>query len=606
MPTRYPLAGLSFAAGRALLLWTALAVVGISQTAPPASNDPSKGQAAALEQSSAPGQGSAPPSTAFKIRVQENLVLVRVTVRDSKGNYVRGLRQENFRLSDDKRAQTIDYFDEEDQTAPAAASAIESGAAAPAASEPAPGAPVFPDRYVAFFFDDIHGGTSDLKDTGRAVSQYLARGIRPADRVGVFTSSGKVRLDFTADRDALAKALAALKPSPVLNSPMTQCPDIPDAMAYRIVQLDDPDALQLARNEVVQCARDSAGSSPSNPLAIQNQARMAAQTAFDRAKRESLDTLDALDHVIAHSGVMPGQRSVVIVSPGFFTMATLERVDRLADEALRLNVVLDALEAKGLANDLVAGDASTSSALMMTSIANVGDQYQQQVSETRFEHENVMAAAAASTGGRFFHNSNDFNRGVREVTAPADVVYTLAFSPHGINYDGSFHKLKVEVTGQPHLTVEARRGYFAPAAAPDSTRQEQEAIEQALTSNQEVNDIPSRMAMQVFKLNAQQGRLRVVTHLDLKFLEMHKENGINVDHLKLAAVLLDKDGFRQESQEKNLDLRLPDDKLQELRASGLTVEISFDVKPGLYTVREVFRDANGALSAMSRHINVAL
>jgi hypothetical protein len=51
---------------------------------------------------------------------------------------------------------------------------------------------------------------------------------------------------------------------------------------------------------------------------------------------------------------------------------------------------------------------------------------------------------------------------------------------------------------------------------------------------------------------------------------------------------------------------LPDDKLQELRASGLTVEISFDVKPGLYTVREVFRDANGALSAMSRHINVAL
>lgn len=540
--------------------------------------------------------------------MQDNLVLVRATVRDSKGGYVRGLHEDDFRLFEGKNQQKITYFDEQDSPATSTASPPAGATSGPtgALKESAPAEPVFPDRYVAFFFDDIHGDPGDLTHTQRAVARFLARGIASSDRFGVFTSSGQVLLDFTADRDALDRALSSLKPSPVVNFGATHCPDIPDLMAYRMTQLRDPEARLLARSEVTNCSRDSAGSPPPNPLAIENQANAAAALALDRASRESLDTLDALDHLIAHLGGMPGRRSLVIVSPGFFTMATAERVDRLADEALRQNVVINALDAKGLVNDIAAADVVTSNAVLMTSVGNNAGEYQRMLSETRLEHENVMAQAAAATGGRFFHNSNDFDLGVREVTAPPDVVYTLAFAPHNVNYDGSFHKIRVEVAGQPHATVEARRGYFAPAAAPDAARQEQEAIEQALTSNQEVGDIPEHMAMQAFKVNSTEARLRVITHLDLQFLDMRRENGLNVDHLKMAAVVLDQNGFQQQSQEKNLDLRLPDDKLAALRKSGLTVEITFDLKPGLYTVREVFRDANGALSAMSRHVNLSL
>jgi hypothetical protein len=189
---------------------------------------------------------------------------------------------------------------------------------------------------------------------------------------------------------------------------------------------------------------------------------------------------------------------------------------------------------------------------------------------------------------------------------PPEVVYTLAFSPGGLKDDGTFHKLEVKLAGAKHLKVEARRGYFAPAKSSTPAEQAEEEIAQALTSNQERQDIPARIAVQAIKLNETQERLRVVTHLDLQLLDFSKAQGENVDHITMAAAILDRNGFKQQGQEKELDLRLPDTKLAQLRKDGLTLEISFDLKPGSYTVREVFRDEKGALSALSRHLNVAL
>lgn len=48
---------------------------------------------------------------AFKLRVGTNLVVVRVAVRDAHGNPVDNLRQEDFRLFDNGREQSIAQFE---------------------------------------------------------------------------------------------------------------------------------------------------------------------------------------------------------------------------------------------------------------------------------------------------------------------------------------------------------------------------------------------------------------------------------------------------------------------------------------------------------------
>src|SRR5580704_9348183 len=47
----------------------------------------------------------------YTFRVQSDLVLVNVTVRDKSGNIVRGLKPENFTILEDNKPQKVDSFD---------------------------------------------------------------------------------------------------------------------------------------------------------------------------------------------------------------------------------------------------------------------------------------------------------------------------------------------------------------------------------------------------------------------------------------------------------------------------------------------------------------
>src|SRR2546430_2628284 len=63
----------------------------------------------------APAQTAQPAAnddqSAYRIRVNSDLVLVNVVVRDKKGNLIRGLTQNDFSLSEDGKAQKISSFD---------------------------------------------------------------------------------------------------------------------------------------------------------------------------------------------------------------------------------------------------------------------------------------------------------------------------------------------------------------------------------------------------------------------------------------------------------------------------------------------------------------
>jgi VWFA-related protein len=347
------------------------ALVGALQC--PTSTQAQSQPAAALSGASAVG------SVPFSIRVREDLVLVRAVVRDDKGNPVPHLQKDDFEILDRGRSQRISYFSEESAPADALGPVAGGSSAETTAISSVAPAPAFPDRYFAFFFDDVHGSVSDLKQTREAIEKYLSGHLLPGDRVGIFSSSGKVTLDFTADRDALTKVLGALTPQPKFATPPGNCPDVRDLMAYHVVEMQDTAARQMVRQQILAC-----GQTTGTDFALETEANAQALQVLDEAKRETLDTLDALEHLVTHLGGMPGQRSIVLVSPGFFTMAAGDRVERLVDRALRLNVVLNALDAKGLVNDAAFMDASVPSQLL--TLLDQSTEYAQLLKETRFEH----------------------------------------------------------------------------------------------------------------------------------------------------------------------------------------------------------------------------
>src|SRR5580704_19238337 len=97
------------------------------------------------------------PDQVTTFRVKVGLVLARVVVRDSAGQAVGNLRKEDFELFDNGKPQVISDFDIEHAAArPPAAATVSQTQTASDGPHPAVHPPIFPARYVAYLFDDVH------------------------------------------------------------------------------------------------------------------------------------------------------------------------------------------------------------------------------------------------------------------------------------------------------------------------------------------------------------------------------------------------------------------------------------------------------------------
>jgi len=539
---------------------------------------------------------------AFTLQVQRNLVLVRVVVRDAKGHPVTGLRKEDFRLFDSRKPQVITHFSMEATTVrPAAPEAVgEHPGAPPTQPEESP-APSTAQRFLGLYFDDMLMAFQDVVRTRDAASRYLAKALQPGDRVGIFTSSAQDEVDFTDDRGKIQEALSRLRPRPRTPRELNPCPDILDYQAYKIVQQHDPDAIEIAAEDILNCRYHG---DPESSNQARGDVDFEAMQILNFSQTESEDALRRLEELVRHLAVFPGQRSIVLISPGFLTISSKNRWSDIVDRALRANVVINTFDARGLFTVTPGGDASSPSRFSSRRPDLMGKKSQLKHEELRHAAE-VLSDTAVDTGGTYFHNSNDFDEGFRMVGSFPEVYYVLGFSPQNLKLDGRFHPLQVSLATPKGLSVQARRGYFAPRSAGDPAAKEKEEIEQAVFSQDELHELPVQVNTQFFKINENNAKLSILTRVDLHLVRFRKEQGRNLNNLTFVTALFDRDGKYMSSKEKTIEFHLRDESLEKLTQSGITAKTSFDLRPGTYLVRQVVRDAEGGqLSGLNRTVEI--
>ncbi len=519
------------------------------------------------------GHENAPP---FRIRVETNLVTVPVVVRDKDGRPVGNLERKDFQLFDSGKLQEITGFRVERANPKAAAPGTPASApATTAVVSPT----VAPQRFVALFFDDFHMPMEDVTRTRNAAWHYLSTATRPDDRVAIFTSSAKEQLDFTDDRDKLHGALFRLAPHSRTIPQLTQCPSIGEYQAYLIDSVQDPGALNIATAEGFECHCKGEGNPTGDCRDEQmRQARFDAAQIWGLADMQSQWTLEAIQQLLRRMAAMPGQRTLVLVSPGFLTMTRNQDVDKLVNQAVHQNVVINALDAAGLYT-------------RTSHPGRFGERLNLDVQKTGIENtqlevgRDVLAGLSAGTGGTYFRNSNDFDQGFRETAQAPEAYYVLSFSPHDVKLDGKFHLLKVALNTGDHLRVEARRGYVAPQGTEQAAAQTQTEIEKLVFSLEELHGLPVEVTAQ-----ADRGGMAVKIHVDVSALHFRKDADRNIDTLIFETALFDKDGKYVAAKEGSLDLRLKDANLPKFTQSGINAVVKFQVPPGTYRIRELVRD----------------
>jgi len=568
-----------------------------AQSSPPSAAGSSQSTSA---EKTAPELTSHDEATTFKVNVR--LVLVRVVVRDAEGRAIGRLHKEDFQLFDDRKPQTITQFSVEQ---PGSQVAREQKSSATETSEtPATTTPNVAERFVAYLFDDVDLNAGDLLAVRSATTRHM-NSLRPTDRAAIFTTSGQGNLDFTDDQAKLHEALLRLQPRPITGSVIQQCPYMTYFMADLIVNKNDPLAINAATQDALHCSGlDNSTTRQDAAQALQtaqNMVQSAAQEALSRGESETQLVLGSVKDVVRRMAAVPGQRTVVLVSPGFLTLEMEAQVTDIIDHALRGNVIVSTIDARGLYAVPPFGDVSQ---------RNMPSTPASQTQEAIYDidaasaDDNVLSDLAESTGGTFFHNSNDLERGLKQAAEAPAYYYVLAFSPQNLKYDGRFHHLSVKLTNSAKLTVQARQGYYAPRKAPDAEQEAHQEIQEAVFSQEEMHDLPVDLHTQFFKPTDVDAKLAVLVHVDVKRLHFRKSEGRNNDNLIIVAALFDHNGGFITGNEKTVELRLKDETLERKVESGVTLKTSFDVKPGSYLVRLVVRDTEGLISAENGAVEI--
>ena len=504
-------------------------------------------------------------------------MLVPVVVRDRHGRATGNLTKGDFRLYDNGKPQTITSFSAVERAKVVRPSARETAGGSEGVASPAS-----PERYFVYLFDDVNIRFADMVNVRAAAVSHFKNNFNAGDHAAIDTLSGKHSLEFTNDRESLQSAVSKLRWGQLAGRGGMECPDVSTYIAHLVIEQADPLALEGLTNHTVECAH-------ARPEVARQLALAAANRRLILGAEDSRLALATLKRAIRRLAAMPGQRVIVLASPGFFAQSAeaIKATAEVLELAARNDVIIHGLSVRGVIMAEEEEDVTRKVGVSRRTPPGAASPEQLWV---RYRRESaradgdVMNDLAQGTGGTFFHNNNGLRAGFEQLAKAPEFSYVLGFSPTEFMADASFHSLKVQVR---NANVEARRGYYALKPEAASTSE----LEDAIFSRQERSDIPVVLQTGYSKtINAEAVKVLLVAKIDV--------TGGRRGLFDAAITIFDQEGGYTAGTAEKVTSSQGD--------ADVTLRWEFPgIKPGSYVVRLVIREPLGkAMTAINRQLLV--
>jgi len=228
------------------------------------------------------------------LKVQTRIVLVDSVVTDKKGNYIRDLGQNDFKVWEDGKEQSVTSFSREEDNA-----------------DPSKGQK----HYMVLLFDNSTMEFGDQAKAREAAAKFIDSNAGPNRLIAVAEFGGTLRIsqNFTTDTDRLKKVVAGIKFSTV--SPSGPSPDVA-----------------------------STSGMPPAPQGLDTFNFAGAEADFG-----ARSLFLALRNLAKSLGAVPGRKTLVLLGSGFvLDMEMQSELNAVIDACNKANVAVYPIDVRGL------------------------------------------------------------------------------------------------------------------------------------------------------------------------------------------------------------------------------------------------------------------
>ena len=517
-----------------------------------------------------PRQGPTPPPRTVTggkatIRSTVSLVEIDVQVTGRDGKPVKGLKQEQFTVTEDGKPQTVSTFEYNDiERIETAGTTAEAPITIPMGALTSPEemrAVVHDHRMIVLFFDMTSLQAEDLLRSTRAAQKYLREQMTPADLVGIvaFGNTLKVIANFTNDREFLQQAVDALVPG------------------HEAALAELADAATAANGEAAVTEDTGA-------------AFTADDTEFNVFNTDrKLAAIEAICEVL--DGI-PGKKSLIQFTSGITQTGEENRSQLIAatSAANRSNVSIYSVDSRGLLTATPGGDASVgaSGGTAMFTGATVISQ-----SQSRQDSRETLATLAGDTGGRSFFDTGDFGKVFQSVQNDNSGYYLVGYYSTDTRHDGSWRRINVKISSLPAgAHVRTREGYYAPKDFGIYTTEDRERqLEDAFRSETPEVELPLAVETAQFRLDKNQVFVPIVAKLASSALQWAQKRGSHEAAFDFAAEVRDAKSNRVVGALRDtITVKIDAEHFQDMQQRALVYQGGILLSPGEYKLKFLARE----------------
>ena len=536
-------------------------------------------------------------------KVQANAVAVKVAVTDKDGNPVTDLTENDFKVYEDYKPQSIQTFkmetdgppELEDEKSPGAPS--KNGIVRKNADLP---------RMLSIVIDDLTMET--VKEFPRivdAAKEFVKANMTPGVQVAILSGSRKVQFPFSDNKQKLLEELDSIPHKLNWESPFHFCPVLTDLEAFN--------ASTLTRHSLYYCklVYKCGGKEPPEPCTLighesseigidtlSKEEEMLYGYAVQAKEDGEFRTRNLLYTILQHIRTLrhfEGAKSLIIFSDGFISQARTKvayQMQELVNMALRFDIVLNTVSTRGVTT------------YDMADVADVKNQWMISMREDdKQAQHSPLSQLAEETGGMFFQD-NSLIKPIQKVASRQASYYFLTYSMPPHKPDGAYHSIKIATT-RPGLKISYRKGYYIPKEELTYENTKREDIIEALKAPGNMNEIPMALSYNYFQEEAGTYVASFVSRVNIGGIRFPKEEDRLKNQVSLVLAAFDENDRFINGLEKVIDFQLMDGSYVGLRDRGLSSKVELKLPPGRYKIKAVVREGNqGKMGSITKIVEI--